>query len=111
MEVDANAAAAGLGRVWHLLDDDVAAGRMTALNARHALNRVAPSVDWTGLGLADFVVEAVIEKMDLKRSVFEKLDRLTRPQAVLASNTSSLSISEMARSTARPGRVVGLHFF
>ncbi len=111
VEVDAKAAAAGLGRIRHMLDDDVAAGRMTALDARHALNRVAPTIEWTGLGLAGIVIEAVIEKMDLKREVFSKLDRLTRPQAVLASNTSSLSITEMARSVSRPGRVVGLHFF
>jgi len=111
VEVDAKAAAAGLGRIRHMLDDDVAAGRMTPLDARHALNRVAPSTEWTGLGLVDFVVEAVIEKMDLKREVFSKLDRLTRPDAVLASNTSSLSITEMARFTSRPSRVVGLHFF
>ena len=111
LEVDANAAAAGLGRVRHMLDDDVAAGRMTQLDARHALNRVAPTTEWTGLGLADFVIEAVVEKMDLKREVFAKLDRLTRSDAVLASNTSSLSITEMARSTSRPRRVVGLHFF
>ena len=111
VEVDAKAAAAGLGRVGHMLDEDVAAGRMTPLDARHAFNRVAPTSEWTGLGLADFVVEAVIEKMDCKREVFSKLDRLTRPDAVLASNTSSLSIAEMARSTSRPGRVVGLHFF
>ena len=111
IEVDPKAAAAGLTRVGKLFQDDVAAGRMTQLEARHALNRVSPTHQWTGLGLMDLVVEAVLEKPELKLEVFGKLDRLCRPDAVLASNTSSLSLTEMAAATAHPGRVVGLHFF
>src|SRR3954447_4274615 len=111
IEVNEKAAAAGLGRVRKMLEDDVRSGRMTPLNARHALNRVAPTTQWTGLAMADIVVEAVIEDMAAKREVFAKLDKLTRPDAILASNTSSLPVTEMAESTANPGRVVGLHFF
>ncbi len=75
------------------------------------MNRVSPTTEWTGLKLADVVVEAVLEKMEMKREVFAKLDRLTRPDAVLATNTSSLSVTEMAAATQHPERVLGLHFF
>ena len=111
IEVDPKAVSAGMVRVRKSFDDDVKAGRMTALDAKHAMNRVVPSTQWTGLHLADIVIEAVVEKMPLKRDVFAKLDRLVRPDCVLATNTSSLSVSEMASATAHPGRVVGLHFF
>jgi 3-hydroxyacyl-CoA dehydrogenase/enoyl-CoA hydratase/3-hydroxybutyryl-CoA epimerase len=111
IEVDPKAVSGALVRIRKMLDDDVSAGRLTVLDARHAFNRVAPSCEWTGLGLADIVIEAVAEQMDVKRSVFSRLDALTRPDAVLASNTSSLSIAEMAKATKHPSRVVGLHFF
>jgi 3-hydroxyacyl-CoA dehydrogenase / enoyl-CoA hydratase / 3-hydroxybutyryl-CoA epimerase len=111
IEVDPKAVSGALGRIRKMLDDDVAAGRVSTLQARHAMNRVAPSCEWTGLKLADIVIEAVAEQIHVKRSVFEKLDRLTRPDAVLASNTSSLSIAEIAAAVATPARVIGLHFF
>jgi len=111
LEADANALSAGLGRVKRLLDDDVAAGRLDKLTARHAFNRVAPSIDWTGLGLADLVIEAVVEKMEVKQDVFARLDKLTRPDCVLATNTSSLRVNTIAQATQRPNRVIGLHFF
>lgn len=111
VEVNEKAAAAALGRVRKSLDEDVYAGRLSALEARHAMNRVSPTVEWTGLDLADVVIEAVAESMDVKRKVFVELDRLCKPDAVLASNTSSLSVTEMAAATSRPQRVVGLHFF
>lgn len=111
VEIDAKAAAAALGRVRRTLDEDVAAGRLSPLQARHAFNRVCATSDWIGLRLADIVIEAVAETMDVKRDVFAKLDRMTRHDAVLASNTSSLSVSEMAEATSYPNRVVGLHFF
>ena len=111
--VDVNPAAvsAALSRIRRMLDDDVAAGRVDRLGARHAFSRVSPTTEWTGLALADFVVEAVVETIEAKRNVFSRLDRLTRPTAVLATNTSSLCVSEMARATLRPERVVGMHFF
>jgi 3-hydroxyacyl-CoA dehydrogenase/enoyl-CoA hydratase/3-hydroxybutyryl-CoA epimerase len=111
VEVDPPAVSAALRRIKRLLDDDVSAGRMDRLAARHALNRVSPTTEWTGLELADFVIEAVVETIEAKRDVFARLDRLTRPTAVLATNTSSLRVSEMAQATLHPERVVGLHFF
>lgn len=111
VEVDPSAVSAALGRVKRMLDDDVAIGRLDRLGARHAFNRVSPTTEWTGLELADLVVEAVVETIAAKREVFSRLDRLTRPTTVLASNTSSLRVSEMAQATLHPERVVGLHFF
>jgi 3-hydroxyacyl-CoA dehydrogenase/enoyl-CoA hydratase/3-hydroxybutyryl-CoA epimerase len=111
IEVSPPAISAALGRIKRMLDDDMAAGRIDRLAARDAFNHVSPTTEWTGLELADFVIEAVLETLDAKREVFSKLDRLTRPSAVLASNTSSLRISEIAEATLHPERVVGLHFF
>ncbi|MGB7159492.1 MAG: 3-hydroxyacyl-CoA dehydrogenase NAD-binding domain-containing protein [Tepidisphaeraceae bacterium] len=111
VEVDPPAVAAALGRIKRLLDDDVSAGKVDRLAARHALNRVSPTTEWTGLELADFVIEAVVETIDAKRDIFARLDRLIRPGAVLATNTSSLRVSEMAQATLHPERIVGLHFF
>lgn len=111
IEVNPAAVSGALGRIRKLLDDDVASGKLSALDARHAFNRVAPTTAWTGLELMDLVVEAVVEKMEVKREVFAKLDKAVREDCVLASNTSSLSVSEMAQATAHPNRVVGLHFF
>ena len=111
VEVNPSAVSAALGRIKRMLDDDVSAGKIDRLAARHALNRVSPTTEWTGLELADVVIEAVVETIEAKRDVFARLDRLTRPHAVLATNTSSLRVSEVAQATLHPERVVGLHFF
>jgi len=60
---------------------------------------------------SDFVVEAVIEDLDLKKAVFKELDELCRPEVILATNTSSMSLTEIARATNRPDKVCGMHFF
>jgi 3-hydroxyacyl-CoA dehydrogenase/enoyl-CoA hydratase/3-hydroxybutyryl-CoA epimerase len=111
VEVNPAAVSAALGRIRKLLDEDIATGKLDKLAARHAFNRVSPTTDWTGLGLADLVVEAAVEKMDAKREIFARLDSVTRLDAVLVTNTSSLRVSEMAAATAHPGRMIGLHFF
>jgi 3-hydroxyacyl-CoA dehydrogenase/enoyl-CoA hydratase/3-hydroxybutyryl-CoA epimerase len=111
IEVNAKAAAAALGRIRKTLEEEVGSGKISVLQSRHIFNRVSPTIEWTGLEQCDIVIEAVAESMDVKRDIFGKLDKLCRPDAVLASNTSSLSITEMAQATAKPNRVVGLHFF
>jgi 3-hydroxyacyl-CoA dehydrogenase len=73
--------------------------------------RITGSTEYEGFGDVDFVVEAVPERMEIKRAVFGELDAVTPGHAILASNTSSLSISEMAEATTRPDKVVGFHFF
>ena len=72
---------------------------------------ITGTTSYEGFGDVDFVVEAVPERMEIKRAVFAELDEVTPGHAILASNTSSLSIAEMGRETLRPGKVVGFHFF
>src|ERR671929_1304270 len=73
--------------------------------------RITGTTEYEGFGDVDFVIEAVPERMAIKQAVFAELDALTPGHAILASNTSSLSISEMADATSRPDKVVGFHFF
>src|SRR5919106_1240884 len=75
------------------------------------MGRITGVTDYEGFGDVDFVIEAVPEKMEIKKSVYAELDEATPGHAILASNTSSLSITEMGRETLRPGKVVGFHFF
>jgi 3-hydroxyacyl-CoA dehydrogenase len=75
------------------------------------LGRITGAIDYDGFGDVDFVIEAVPERMEIKQSVFAELDEVTPGHAILASNTSSLSITEMGEATLRPDKVVGFHFF
>jgi 3-hydroxybutyryl-CoA dehydrogenase len=84
---------------------------MTAEQKDETLGRIKGTTNMDDLADVDFVVEAVIEKLDLKREVFEKLDQLCRPEVILATNTSSMSITEIANATGRADKVVGMHFF
>src|SRR6266436_2699229 len=78
---------------------------------KEILGRIVGTTGYEGFGDVDFVIEAVPEKMEVKQAVFGELDAVTPGHAILASNTSSLSISEMAEATSRPDKVVGFHFF
>ncbi|MBW8770222.1 MAG: enoyl-CoA hydratase/isomerase family protein [Gemmatimonadetes bacterium] len=86
-------------------------GRMTDAVMAERLARIQPQVGTDGFGDADLVIEAVFESMELKRTIFAELDRVTKPDCVLATNTSTLDIDAIAAVTSRPERVVGLHFF
>jgi 3-hydroxyacyl-CoA dehydrogenase len=79
--------------------------------AKALLGRIAGTTEYDGFGDVDFVIEAVPEKMQIKQAVFQELDAVTPGHAILSSNTSALSISEMAEATSRPDKVVGFHFF
>ena len=76
-----------------------------------ALGRISGTTNYDAFGDVDFVIEAVPERMEIKQSVFAELDRVTPGHAILASNTSSLSVTEMAEATLRPDKVCGFHFF
>jgi 3-hydroxybutyryl-CoA dehydrogenase len=89
----------------------VAKGALTAPDAAAALARIGTTTDLAAVADADIVVEAVYESLEVKHEVFRELDRLCRDDAVLASNTSALPITEIAAVTARPESVVGTHFF
>jgi 3-hydroxyacyl-CoA dehydrogenase len=79
--------------------------------AEEIVGRITGTTEYEGFGDVDFVVEAVPERMQIKQSVFAELDAVTPGHAILSSNTSALSISEMGEATSRPDRVVGFHFF
>lgn len=87
-------------------------GRLSPQEAEQALNRVRPTADLSAaVRDADIVIEAVFENLDLKRSIFRELDSLANPNAVLASNSSTMGISEIASGTSRPERCLNMHFF
>ncbi len=111
IELDEAAAEAGRSRIAKLLSDDLAAGRISTAAYDSALKQLRISTSLQSAADADVVIEAIIEKIDVKHELFAKLDDIVAPTAVLASNTSSLSISEMANATRDPSRFVGLHFF
>jgi 3-hydroxybutyryl-CoA dehydrogenase len=100
-----------LGTITKNLDREVAKNRITGDEKTSALRRIEAVVDRTRLAACDFVVEAATEKFDIKAEIFRDLDRLTRSEIILASNTSSISITKLAAPTKRPERVIGMHFF
>ncbi|MEV0681941.1 3-hydroxybutyryl-CoA dehydrogenase [Actinosynnema sp. NPDC050436] len=104
-------AEAALGAVRTSLDRAVSRGRLAEADRDAALARVTPAVEFEHLADCDLVVEAVAEDLAVKRSVFQALDEVCKPGAVLATTTSSLPVIECAAATSRPGDVVGLHFF
>ena len=85
-------------------------GRLTAAERDEALGRLSPATSLDALADADYVVEAIFEDLDAKRGVFARLDQVTRPDVILASNTSSISITVLGAATTRPDRVLGMHF-
>ncbi|WP_237213978.1 3-hydroxyacyl-CoA dehydrogenase NAD-binding domain-containing protein [Falsiroseomonas oryziterrae] len=111
IETDEAAMQRGLARIRATYDASVKRGSLTeaARDARMAL--VEGAVGLEAAGEADMIVEAVFEEMSLKKQVFATLDRVAKPGAILASNTSYLDIDEMAAATSRPGDVLGMHFF
>jgi 3-hydroxyacyl-CoA dehydrogenase len=86
-------------------------GRITTSEVEERMGRLTPSLDLGALAQADLVIEAVFEDMELKKSVFKRLDSIAKPGAILASNTSYLDIDQIAAQTGRPEHVLGTHFF
>jgi 3-hydroxybutyryl-CoA dehydrogenase len=93
------------------LDREVAKGKLTAAAKAQALSLIRPVTDRGQLSDCDFVVEAATERFEIKTEIFRDLDRATRPEIILASNTSSISITKLAAQTTRPDKIVGMHFF
>ena len=110
-EVSTELAERGRGTIEHYLGRAVEKERMTGGERDAALGRLTLTTELADLAECDLVVEAVLEELPLKREVFAELDRITRPDAILATNTSALSVGEVAEATERPERVVGMHFF
>jgi len=93
------------------LDREVAKARITEAQKSDALERIVTATDLAQLAGCDFIVEAASEKLDVKSELFRELDRICRLDIILASNTSSISITKLAATTARPQKVIGMHFF
>jgi 3-hydroxybutyryl-CoA dehydrogenase len=110
-EVSTELAERGRETIEHYLGRAVEKGRMTAEERDAALGRLTLTTELADLADCDLVVEAVLEELRLKREVFAELDRITPSKAILATNTSALSVGEIADATERPERVVGMHFF
>ena len=102
---------AGLARIRANYDTSVKRGRFTPEGVQERLGRISTSVGLDGVASADLVIEAVFENMALKKEIFRQLDSIARPEAILATNTSTLDIDQIAAVTGRPTQVVGLHFF
>jgi 3-hydroxybutyryl-CoA dehydrogenase len=93
------------------LDREVARTKITEAHKAETLGRITAITNRTQLAACDFIVEAASEKLDIKSELFRELDRICRPEVILASNTSSISITKLAAFTERPRKVIGMHFF
>jgi 3-hydroxybutyryl-CoA dehydrogenase len=93
------------------LDRELNKGKINEKQKAEALQYIAPITDRSKLSSCDFIVEAASEKLEIKSELFRDLDRICRPDVILASNTSSISITKLAAVTTRPDRVIGMHFF
>ncbi|MCY6369904.1 3-hydroxybutyryl-CoA dehydrogenase [Clostridium ganghwense] len=101
----------GLAGINKNLSKLVSKGRMEENDKEEILSRLTGTVDLNMAADCDLVVEAAIENMEIKKQIFGDLDKMCKPETILASNTSSLSITEIAASTNRPDKVIGMHFF
>ncbi len=101
----------GMAKVVKNLEKMVAKEKLTEAEKEEILGRISGSTDIAIVADADLIIEAATEDMDAKKALFAELDELCKPETILATNTSSLSITEIAAATKRPDKVVGLHFF
>jgi 3-hydroxyacyl-CoA dehydrogenase len=110
-DIDERFVRQGMDKARSLWQGSVEVGKLEPAELERKLSLITPATSYEDFGDVDFVVEATPERIELKREVFAQLDEVTPGHAVLASNTSSLSITEMGLATTRPERVVGFHFF
>ena len=101
----------GIAGISKGLDRQVSKGKMSEEDKEAILSRISGTTDMKLAADCDLVVEAAIENMKIKREIFAELDEICKPETILASNTSSLSITEVASATKRPDKVIGMHFF
>ncbi|MEV7036818.1 3-hydroxybutyryl-CoA dehydrogenase [Amycolatopsis sp. NPDC051061] len=111
VELDDTGVARGRGHIEHSTERALSGGKLDPAGREALLGRIRYSTTLSDLSEVDFVVEAIPESLELKADVLTELDKITRPEVVFASNTSSLSITEIGVHTTRPGKVVGMHFF
>ena len=101
----------GLKAIEKFLTKSVEKGKMTEDQKKGILGKIKGTTRWEDLKNADFVIEAVFEDLELKKNVFKQMDELVKSDVILTTNTSSMSITEIATSTKRPQKVAGMHFF
>ncbi len=111
LETDQEALNAGLAKIEKTYNSSVEKGRISIEERDHVISMITGTLEYADLADADLVVEAVFEELELKKAIFSKLDQVCNPGAILATNTSTLDINEIAATTSRPGDVIGLHFF
>jgi 3-hydroxyacyl-CoA dehydrogenase/enoyl-CoA hydratase/3-hydroxybutyryl-CoA epimerase len=110
-DIHYEALALGLLSANKIVQDGVKKRRISENEAVNMMARITPTLDYSGFANADMVIEAVVEHMDIKKNVFSELNNVTAPATILATNTSALSVAEMAEGVGDPSRVVGIHFF
>jgi 3-hydroxybutyryl-CoA dehydrogenase len=110
-DVSAEILKGAMERIKDDLRKGVGRGQHSATEATEALSRIHPRKGFNDLGEADLVIEAAVEILDVKKEIFKKLDNIVAPEAILATNTSSLSVTAIASLTKTPESVVGMHFF
>lgn len=110
-DIDMKFVDGGVARMEKLMAGSIKKGKMTEDEAKAVLGRIKKTVQMEDFADCDFIVEAIIENLKIKQDAFSKLDTITRPEVILASNTSSMSLTEIAAATKRPEKVVGMHFF
>lgn len=110
-DVNPKALGAGLAAARRIYEGRKKRGRLTGWELDKKMTLIRPSLDWSGFGSVDLVIEAVVEDLEVKKSVFRELEPRVRPDCIIASNTSTLPISELARVLKDPGRMAGFHFF
>lgn len=101
----------GIANIDRFLQKGVDKGKATAEQKAEVMGRIKGTTEMGDLADCDFIIEAVIEDLNLKRQVYGELDEITRPEVILGTNTSSMSITEIAAATKKPDKVVGMHFF
>jgi 3-hydroxybutyryl-CoA dehydrogenase len=110
-DLDEAATSRGIAGIRKSLEKFAAKGAITTESVEEALGRITPTTEFEAVADADIVVEAVFEQLDIKHEVFRELDRLCKDDAVLATNTSAIPVTQIATATQRPESVVGTHFF
>ncbi|MER3420809.1 MAG: 3-hydroxybutyryl-CoA dehydrogenase [Chloroflexota bacterium] len=111
LDVDEERTQRGLEAIRARMERDVSRGRLTQEQFERAIRRIRPTTRYEDLAACRIVIEAVVEDLATKREVFRRLGTMTRPGTILASNTSSLPLSDLAAASGRPEDVIGLHFF
>jgi 3-hydroxybutyryl-CoA dehydrogenase len=111
VEVDDRAIAGAREHIEHSTGRGVSGGKLSVDEQQALLQRISYTTELEDVADCDLVIEAVPEHLDLKAQIFAQLDKVCKPEAILATNTSSLSVTEIAVATGRPGKVVGMHFF